>query len=322
MGWFKIGEKDRYGQQKRIEHTGRYLRISRTGRVALRAHVKAGGINVTGNTRHGLRVSTRLARNTQVAMQNGRFVLRGRYGTDAARINLSKTGVTVSSRVGLGTVNWVRPGRSSAKLAGVQLRGHKAAAINLVYFAFSTVGWAAGLLGRVVQWAVGRWQRARQARERIQLTIDDVAPVGERVLAEHGVAPQREPVRDLFAALVYLTAVMGHGLHRLDDARVFADAPDQPFSAALVEDVQVAGASLTQWLGEPSDEPSPAPLLGVLHHLARGLADRVDEASRAEMVFALDDACLALGPRSILQDAMLDVLVESLGVELTLAGDR
>ena len=325
MGLFNIGNKDRDGRQKRIEHRGRYLRASRTGLVALRAHVKAAGVNVTGNTRRGVRVSTRLAKNTQVAMQNGRFVLRGRYGSDTARFNLSKTGVTVSSRVGLGSVNWLRPGRSSAKFAGVQLRGHKAAVINLVALAATSVVWALGLLGRglagILQFFVGHWQRARQAREGIQLSIDDVAPVGERVLAEYDVSPEREPVRDLFAALVYLVAVMGRGDHRLDEARVLADAPNQPLAATLVEDMQVAGRSLTRWLGEPSDEQSPAVLLGVLHHLARGLADRVDEATRAELVFALDDACLALGPRSILQDAMLDVLVESLGVELTLTGE-
>ena len=112
MTTFRVGEKDRDGRQKRIDYSGRYLRASRTGGVALRAHVKAAGINLTGNTSHGFRLSTRLAKNTQVAMQNGRFVLRGRYGPDIAKVNLSKSGVSVSSKVGLGTINWMRPGAS------------------------------------------------------------------------------------------------------------------------------------------------------------------------------------------------------------------
>ena len=57
---------------------------------------------------------------------------------------------------------------------------------------------------------------------------------------------------------------------------------------------------------------------GIVGHSNLGLA----EALRTEAVFAIDDACLALGPRTILQDALLDRLVESLGVELQLIGER
>ncbi|RZU98694.1 hypothetical protein [Spiribacter vilamensis] len=325
MGLFKFGEKDRDGRQKRIEHTGRYLRASRTGGVALRAHVKAAGINLTGNTSQGVRVSTRLAKNTQIAMQNGRFVLRGRYGSDAARFNLSKSGVSVSSKTGIGTVNWIRPGRSSAKFAGVQLRGQKAAAINGVYLVLAGIGWSAKLLGRgvavVVQWGVGRWQQAQQARERIAFEMTEIAPAGERVLAAQDVDPTREPLRDLFAALIALTAVMGRGESTLDPAMASATVPDDPFTPSLLADVNVAARSLQDWLGDSRDSDDPAPILGVLHQIARAFADRVDDTMRTEAVFAIDDACLALGERTILQDAMLDVLVESLGVELTVAGE-
>ena len=137
MGLFRIGETDRDGRQKRIEHAGRHLRVSRTGGVSLRAQTRAAGINATANSRHGLRLSTRLARNTQVAMQNGRFVLRGRYGSDAARFNLSKSGVTVSSRTGIGSLNWVRPNRSSARIAGIQVRGRNALALQGAYLGFT-----------------------------------------------------------------------------------------------------------------------------------------------------------------------------------------
>ena len=342
MGFLKFGDKDRAGRQKRIEHTGRYLRASRTGGVALRAHVKAAGINLTGNTSHGVRVSTRLAKNTQVALQNGRFVLRGRYGSDAAKFNLSKSGLSVSSKTGLGTVNWIRPGRSSVKFAGVQLRGLKAAAANGVYLALMAMAvlsrvmvkgvalFGRGLAGGI-QWGVGRWQEARQARERIELTVVDVAPAGERVLDAHGVVPAEEPLPDLFAALVFLSAVMGRGEARVAPASVEADAPNTPFAGALAGDMQAVGEQLRGWLNTapasagdsgPDAVSDPTSLLGVLHQLARAFAGRTEDDLRTEALFAIDDAVLALGKRTILQDAMLDILVESLDVELTLAGER
>ncbi|MFW5828076.1 MAG: hypothetical protein ACOCU4_08285, partial [Alkalispirochaeta sp.] len=65
---FNIGKKDEYGRQRRIEHRGKYLRASRTGGVSLRAQTKAAGLNITGNTSHGIRVSTRIAKGTNVAV--------------------------------------------------------------------------------------------------------------------------------------------------------------------------------------------------------------------------------------------------------------
>jgi len=62
----------------------------------------------------------------------------------------------------------------------------------------------------------------------------------------------------------------------------------------------------------------PEAPLGVLYLLARTFADKVDEATRAETLLSLDDACLAAGPRTRLQEAMLDVLAEGLGVEMRL----
>lgn len=130
--------------QKRIEHTRRYLRASRTGGLSLRAQTRAAGVNPTGNTRHGACVSTRLAKNTQIAFLNGRFILRGRYGSDAAKFNLSKSGVTVSTKTPIGSFTWIRPGRSSSKIAGIQLRGHKAAAIQGIFAIFASVYWLFG----------------------------------------------------------------------------------------------------------------------------------------------------------------------------------
>lgn len=76
MSFFNLGKKDKHGKQKRIEHSSDHLRISRTGGVALRKQAKIAGLNVTANTKHGLRVSSRAAKNTQIALQHGRLVLR------------------------------------------------------------------------------------------------------------------------------------------------------------------------------------------------------------------------------------------------------
>ena len=128
---FNIGKTDEYGRQKRIEHRGKYLRASRTGGVSLRAQTKAAGLNVTGSTGRGIRVSTRAAKGTNVALQNGRFRLRGRYGKGPTKLNLSKSGASVSTRNALGTFNWINPNRSSAKIGGVQMREKKIARAGL-----------------------------------------------------------------------------------------------------------------------------------------------------------------------------------------------
>ena len=118
---------------KRIEYRGRYLRASRTGGVALRAQIRAGDIKVTANSTHGVRVSRRLFKGTQIALQNGRPVLRGRYQAGPLNINLSRSGLSASSKVGPGTVNWTRPLRSSATVAGINVRGRNALAVHAIY---------------------------------------------------------------------------------------------------------------------------------------------------------------------------------------------
>ncbi len=133
MSFFGIGKKNDQGKQVRVEHRGRFLRASRTGGLSLRAQAKAAGLSLTANSRHGFRVSHTVGKNTQVALQNGRFVLRGRYGKGPTKLNLSKSGVTVSTRNALGTFNWIKPKRSSATLLGVQVRGQNALYLHAIY---------------------------------------------------------------------------------------------------------------------------------------------------------------------------------------------
>lgn len=315
MGFLKIGEKDKDGRQKRIEHRGRYLRVSRTGGVALRAHVKAGGINITGNTRHGLRLSTRLAKNTQIAMQNGRFVLRGRYGSDAARINLSKTGVTVSTKTPIGAINWVKPGRSSVKIAGVQMRGQKAAVMQLVYLVWMAV--VSSL--RMIFGGLNAMVQMLHSKERLGLALDEVKPVGEALIQQLNVDLTQEPARDLFAGLVFILTALGRGQMQFQPTEVGMPKPQTAVEHALLDDMTVAGTQIVGWLNMRVDDPLA--ILGVMQQLAVALAARADAGFKTEALLSLDDACLASGPRTVLQDEMIDLLAEIFAVDFTIEGE-
>lgn len=132
---FGFGKKDEDGKQVRIEHRGKYTRASRTGGVAARAEKKAGPVNLTANSSKGLRASTRIARGARMALQNGRFQLIGRWRAGPLGFNLSKTGVSASVKNGAGTFNFLKPQYSSFKFAGVQVRGKKAAQLQLIFIA-------------------------------------------------------------------------------------------------------------------------------------------------------------------------------------------
>ncbi|WP_018158497.1 hypothetical protein [Thioalkalivibrio sp. ALE14] len=331
MTMLKVGEKDRDGRQKRIEHTGRYLRASRTGGLSLRAQTRAAGINLTGNTNHGVRVSTRLAKNTQVAFQNGRFILRGRYGSDAAKFNLSKSGVTVSTKTPIGSFNWIRPGRSSAKIAGVQLRGHNAAAIQGIFALFASFYWLfggilrlfAGLIGGIGRLATAAQTRRHLAEEeaaRPQFQLDTVRALGEQALAEHGVDPSTWSGRDQLAALAFAFLALGRGAATLPQ-RSTENSSAPAAEAALFEDMQTAAEHWRIWAGPlPPEDIEPA--MGIVTILALSLAQTADSEWRGEVLLALDDACLRDGPKTLLQEAMIDLTAESMGVELVLEGER
>lgn len=130
---FSLGRKDSDGEQVRIEHRGKCTLASRTDGVALRAEKKLGFLNATANTSDEIRLSSRVAQGTRVALQNSKFRLIGRWNKVPLGFNLSNTGVSASVRNRAGTFNFIKPQYSSFKIAGVQLRGKKAAQIQLIY---------------------------------------------------------------------------------------------------------------------------------------------------------------------------------------------
>jgi hypothetical protein len=101
------------------------LRASRTSGV--NASVKLGR-NATYNRKHGFRVSKTI-KGLTLGLRRGGTILRGRWSNsnNLLNLNLSKSGFSFSTSSRFGTYNWTKPNYSSFKLAGIQLRGKKAA---------------------------------------------------------------------------------------------------------------------------------------------------------------------------------------------------
>ncbi|MDG4868533.1 helix-hairpin-helix domain-containing protein [Guyparkeria sp. 1SP6A2] len=313
MSFFNIGKKDADGRQVRIEHRGRYLRASRTGGVALRAQTKAAGVNFTGNTAQGIRVSATPVKDTQVTLQNGRFVLRGRYGRGPTKLNLSKTGVTVSTRNRLGTFNWLKPNRSSAKVAGVQVRGRNAVVLQSIYFAFSAIGLLAQMavsafrllaqviagMARGTAWLIKATPAAMQTlRRRLrnwrlerlqrQFDVDVLDALGRMTDAE------------LQAATHLVFACWGRG------------------EPASLETIDAEGVERTVPMLSYIERKAPKGNwhLAVLGRVAEILSRRLVVSDMGELLLTADEAALAQGPRTVLQERMLEVFADFAGLEL------
>ena len=149
---FGLGKKDKDGRQVRIEHRGKHLRASRTGGVAARVEQKVGPANLTANTVKGVRVSTRLARGARVALQNGSFRFIGRWNSGPLNLNVSKTGASASVKNKAGAFNFLKPQYSSFKLAGVQVRGKKAAQAQAVYVIITSLASLTIYTARLAFW--------------------------------------------------------------------------------------------------------------------------------------------------------------------------
>ena len=294
-------ERDADGRLKRIEYRGKYLRASRTGGLALRARTKAAGVNLTANTAHGVRVSTGIAKGTQAAFQNGRFILRGRYGEGPTKLNLSKSGVSVSTKTETGTINWFKPGYSSVKIGGVQMRGKKAVYIQLVVGLIQAVFYlalflaqAAVLLLQALYWlAVRLWNEGRQLFERGKAKrLEPLEDTWMRALEER-------PLEEIEAAmdLAFLELAAGRALER----------------GAATSSAE-AGALVLRLLEGASLKP-PRDLELLFGCLARTYAARAGDADTLEKFFALDEQAREAGSRTRLQDRLLGVYAESCGIE-------
>lgn len=329
MGFLNLGHKDAYGKQRRIEHRGKYLRASRTGGVALRAQAQALGANLTANSNRGFRVSTTPLPNTQMALQNGRFVLRGRYGRGPLKLNLSKTGVSVASSNALGSFNWFKPQRSSAKLFGVQVRGRKAAHLQLAYMglmaaalvlslavkllvgAFTVLLWIAETGYRAVLAAPyalrmlwRRWQRKRLAKKlprleaACELDLESWSPEG------------------LLAGALLLLAGWGRGRSAAETVSLLQPPAGKQQHPWLVRRCSAVLGATAEALDQAGQRGAAGPdtALGLMalfgQRLARGLPD--DEVSEAFL--EMDEVVLQEGARTVFQERLLEVFGDFAGL--------
>ena len=320
MPFLNLGKKDEHGRQRRIEHRGRYLRASRTGGVALRAQARAAGVNLTANTSRGFRVSSTPLKNTQLAMQNGRFVLRGRYGRGPHKLNLSKSGVTASTRNSLGTFNWVRPNRSSAKFAGVQVRGKKAAQLQMAYMLVMLVVYLLQLVLMAVVALVRIGIALLALLYRLALATPYAIAVVRRrgrnwrlsrVLTEQHRLLQPPipswPADQLRAGLLLVLCGWGRGR----DTGVAAsqhsarDAGAQQFQ--LEADTLITiGERLDALRDQHPDNPATDPR-AIMAALAERMRKVLPAETLVEAVLQADEITLEAGPRTRLQEQLLEV---------------
>ncbi|MBK1730186.1 DNA-binding protein, partial [Halorhodospira halophila] len=317
MALFNLGTKDAYGKQRRVEHRGKYLRASRTGGVALRAQARAAGVDLTANTRRGVRASVTPAKNTQVALQNGRFILRGRYGKGPTKLNLSKSGATVSTRNRLGSFNWLKPNRSSAKPFGVQVRGQKAAQLQLIYMVVAAIVGAVQLLLMLIggllrgaialgQWvgdnvhALPRWWRnawLRRQRRRIDEAVEQ--------------AINRWDADRLSASFALAVAVWGRGEALQDGQRTYRRVTEKTGWVALPRSPEVfaeAAQGLEHCRAAVQPREDAHRILIAL--LAEVAAEKLEGSRRAALLFEADDLALIQGPRTVLQEQMLEIFAD------------
>ena len=333
MSFLNLGKKDEYGKQTRIEHRGKYLRASRTGGVSLRAQTRAAGLSLTANSSHGFRVSRTVGKNTQMAMQNGRFVLRGRYGNGPTKLNLSKTGLTASTRNELGTFNWVKPHRSSAKLFGVQVRGKNAAYAQAAYLVLAaSTTFIQLLIAGALTLAQWGWRLLQIVWRLVQ-----AAPYGLEVLrgkirnrkirrAQRAltadVTASFEDWSELKVVAAIALAFIAWGRGR--DARaeipwlkMAVSASNEPadLPSCLPYLSDVAGP-LSQWHRSDTELDDPLPVLARTATLAELAARQVSADRLPAILLSIDDLVVQQGPKTRLQEQMLTVFCDFAGLRL------
>lgn len=327
--WFNLGQKDEYGQQRRIEHRGRHLRISRTGGASLRAQTKAAGVNLTANSQHGIRVSRTIGRQTQLALQNGRLVFRGRYGSGATKLNVSKTGATFSTRNALGTFNWVKPNRSAAKVFGVQVRGKKAANLQIAYMLakglIALMELAFMLVLLMVRWLHVSALRvidllkelpflARQARRRFVVSRqrkrlhDPVA---------HPQFPSPADETELLASTATVLLAWGRGENGQTWVSRTAESLAMPPSWKHLSNaaLEQAAASLQAWQ-EALPWKTEHVALAAIDQLARASQRKLAPDRLPALLLDLDDLALQQGSKTTLQEDLLATFADTTDIKL------
>ena len=317
-------KRDTDGRLTRFEYRGKYLRASRTGGVSLRAQGKAAGVNFTVNSKHGMRVSTRVAKGTNVGFQNGRFVLRGRYGKGPTKLNLSKSGLSVSSKTSTGTINWFKPRYSSAKIAGIQVRGKNAVYINAVVALCQVVIIFAMAVAQLTVWTaqalhwvfISSFKKVRQFR---------LALKQKKVNALEANWEERwrnQSLEHLLCAQFYILLILGKGNSEISPGfiqqslRDYGDIDElQPLLSAISEKLEQETMNLVQ---ESLVGNALSPLIlikSLFGALVNVYCEKVEANTLIHTFWALDHAILAGGERNQLQEQLLCVFADTCGLD-------
>ena len=297
---------------KRIELRGEHLRASRTGGVSLRKQARLGQYNVTANTAHGVRLSRRIAKGTNLALQNGQLRLRGRYGKGPTKLNLAKSGLSVSTRNALGTFNWTRPQYSSANVLGVNVRGRKAANMQLVFMLFQAVVLVfkvlAFLLVTLPPMLVAFGGQVAEVCERVgaKLRLRAQAAWLERTAAASQTALPALAGEKLQHALLYVVGYWGSGHD--------AEAPNAKLAAALPPGE--VGTRLDATLDQLGTEDAKKAVLGMFAWLASRYVRQAPASEQAETLLQADELCLEAGGRTTIQDRMIAQFAQLANVAL------
>lgn len=304
--------RDADGRLKRIEYRGKHLRASRTGGVALRAQTKAAGVNLTANTNRGMRVSARVAEGTQAAFQNGRFILRGCYGEGPTKLNLSKSGVSISTKTDTGSINWFKPGYSSAKIGGVQVRGKKAVYLQLVVALVQLVAYlalflvqAVVVLAQAAYWLAAKaWSELRRAHSRRQQTAIRKAEDACFAALRDTDAPF---LRDAMEA-VFLQLARGRPLKAVSEESETSDHQGRSPS-------QDAGSVVASLLDRTGLSP-PRSFEVLFGCLAERYGQCAGDDAALQQFFDLDQAAVETGGRNRLQERLLAAYADACGIDV------
>jgi hypothetical protein len=318
--------RDKDGRLKRIEYRGKHLRASRTGGVSLRAQTKAAGMNLTVNTNHGVRVSKRVAIGTDIGLQNGRFVLRGRYGKGPIKLNLSKSGVSMSSKTSVGTINWFKPRYSSAKIAGIQVRGKNAIYINAIVAIFKLVSILGSVVIQLLAW---------MGQVLLWVPKKLFYPVEERLAQRKAIRIQT--VEDAWIASwedQEPTTVFAGMTHLLFQVATGKNDPHPNFMEELFSDewtgvleldhhsehaatCEQSAVELTENLLAKGGLPPLLLLETAFGSLVGVFADNVDEHILLDTFLLFDETIVEEGTRNQLQESLLAVFSYTAGIETT-----
>jgi hypothetical protein len=232
--------------------------------------------------------------------------------------------VSVSTKNSLGTFNWSNPNRSSAKIAGVQMRGKKARDLQLVFmlvmlvgnlmklavmllvgiakalFVFGRAAWIGTVSGTQAAIELGRTLRARR-----------LARVGEEKIAGAGLEDRLRSAAALQSALRYVVSAWGEGLSA-EDSGGEGDA-----GTSRAADTPAGGppaGPAPEELDRLITPGKPRAEAKQMRQITAALAGRYAEAATpeevAETFLELDEAARANGERTVLQDRLIDAYAD------------